>query len=239
MVNIRLKNIQFWFYPPTCLLCGAPGIQDLDLCAGCRADLPGNHNACMCCGLALAVSSHCICGQCQQKTPAYERTMAPFLYQTPLDYLLPMLKFKGKLVYARLLGQLMADYLQQQCDCLPERLIPVPLHPSRLRERGFNQALELARPIAKRLKIGIDHKCCLRIRRTAPQTELDARQRRVNVRRAFRLTRTLPVRHVAIVDDVMTTGTTVNELARTLRRAGVRRVDVWACARAAPYQYRD
>jgi ComF family protein len=114
----------------------------------------------------------------------------------------------------------------------PEVLLPVPLHPARLRERGFNQALELARPLARRFDRPLLIDAVRRIRATPPQTGTDRGARRRNIRNAFALHRPLPWRHVAIVDDVMTTGSTVAELARLLRRNGVERVQVWVAARA-------
>ncbi|MCW8908267.1 MAG: phosphoribosyltransferase family protein, partial [Sedimenticola sp.] len=114
---------------------------------------------------------------------------------------------------------------------LPERLLPVPLHPVRLRQRGYNQSLELARPLARRLGIALEQNSCHRVLDTRPQADLPRRQRLHNLQRAFRLSHPPEARHIALVDDVVTTGSTVNELARLLLRAGVQRVDVWAVAR--------
>ena len=234
MVNKCTKIVQSWFYPAVCVLCGAPGDGGLDLCTACRGDLPYNTTACSRCALPLAgnVAPGALCGQCLRHPPAYERTLAPFRYAPPLDYLLQRLKFNGKLVHARLLGTLMAEHLAQRLTLLPERIIPVPLHRARLAERGFNQALELARPIARRLGVALDYTSCERLRATAAQSQLPAAQRRANVRNAFRVNGDIAARHVAIVDDVVTTGNTVNELARALRKAGVKTVEIWACGRA-------
>jgi len=116
---------------------------------------------------------------------------------------------------------------------MPEIIIPVPLHRTRLRERGFNQALEIARPIARSLSIPVDYKSCERVRKTSAQSLLPAAERRKNIKGAFRVTRPIAARHVAILDDVMTTGHTVQELAATLRKAGVERIDVWVVARTS------
>jgi len=127
----------------------------------------------------------------------------------------------------------MAEALMERVgDSAPEALVPVPLHRARLRERGFNQAVEIARPLAARLGIELDLNCCERVRNTAEQTRLDAAQRSRNLRDAFRVVRQVPYRHVAIVDDVLTTGSTVASLAGTLRAAGVEEIEVWSCARA-------
>lgn len=117
-------------------------------------------------------------------------------------------------------------------DAVPEVLVPVPLHRARLRERGFNQAVEIARPLARRLGLGLNLDSCERVRNTAEQTRLDAAARSKNLRGAFRVVRPFPYRHVAIVDDVLTTGNTVASLAGSLRAVGVEEVEVWSCARA-------
>jgi ComF family protein len=131
----------------------------------------------------------------------------------------------------RLLGTLLTRALQQAGAPYPELLLPVPLHPARLRERGFNQAVEIARPLAQALGLPLDLNSCQRRRATAPQAGLEAIERRRNIRGAFALTRPLPARHLALIDDVVTTGSTVAELTRLLKRAGAERVEVWALAK--------
>jgi ComF family protein len=133
-----------------------------------------------------------------------------------------------------LLGRLLAEHLRGREAPLPGLIVPVPLHRQRLRERGFNQALELARTVAAHLGVTLEPHCCTRVRATGAQTELTARERRTNVRGAFRMEAPLAARHVAILDDVVTTGSTVQEVARVLASAGAERIEVWACARAAP-----
>ena len=152
-------------------------------------------------------------------------------YQSPGDHLLQKLKFNGRLEMARVLGELMAHWLESVCEQLPDIVIPVPLHQDRLRERGFNQAIELALPIARHLGLPMDIRSCIRTKTTAPQSDLSRKARIKNVKDAFEVVR--PVSgHVAIIDDVMTTGSTAHELARTLRQAGATRVEAWICARA-------
>lgn len=233
MVYQWTKNIQSWLFQPVCLLCRANGEADQDLCTGCHADLPRNSIACQRCALPLAAhpKATLICGQCQSHPPPFNRTFAPFLYQSPLDFLIQDLKFHGHLAAARLLGGLLSEVLERQGGPLPECIIPVPLHPTRLRERGFNQALELARPVARRLGIPILADGVKRIRLTPAQSQLDLNARRENLRGAFFLSRAIQARHVAIFDDVITTGTTASELALTLQRAGIEKIEVWACAR--------
>ncbi len=231
MVNNWLKNIHTLLYPGCCILCGASGTGQRDLCDACLTDLPRNLHACRRCALPLPeAAADQVCGDCHKRPPEYERCLAPLRYLHPVDHLLTRLKFHQKLANARILGELMAQWLEPEAQ--PELIIPVPLHPSRLRERGYNQALELARPVGKRLGIPIDTHCCRRSRATTAQAGLNARQRRANLRNAFTVTGKPEANHVVIIDDVITTGHTVGELARTLRRAGVKRIDVWACARA-------
>jgi len=156
----------------------------------------------------------------------------PFEYRPPLDGWVQTLKFKQRLSHARVLGELAADYLEDRLDACPDRIIPVPLHRARLRQRGYNQALEIARPIARRLKTAIDYRSVYRSRATPPQSRLSHRVRRANIRGAFTACADVTGIRVAIVDDVMTTGSTVGELARCLRRAGAEDVEVWVVARA-------
>lgn len=228
-----LNKLLFRLFPPTCLLCGAPGDDGQDLCAGCRADLPVNARACQRCALPLGGAA-LSCGQCQQQPPAFDRTIAPFLYQPPMDYLIKALKFQGRLPFARLLGGLLGQRIAERSEPLPECLLPVPLHPSRLRERGFNQALEIARSAAGPLGLTVLPDSLRRIRATLPQTQLDGAARRHNVQGAFAVYRPITARHVAVLDDVVTTGSTTSELARLLRTAGVAEIEVWACARTPP-----
>ena len=233
MVYQWRKKLQHWLFPPTCLLCGMPGEGDRDLCQGCRNELPVNAVACGRCGMPLGTETASLCGQCQQHPPVFDRTCVPLLYQSPVDFLIKELKFHNRLAAARLLGEWLGEAVENRGGRQPEWLIPVPLHPARLRERGFNQALELTRPVARRLHIPILADSVRRVRSTAPQSGLNAKTRPTNVRGAFIVNRPLHARHVAIVDDVITTGSTVSELARVLRTAGVEEIEVWACARAS------
>jgi len=216
--------------PWRCQLCGAPGAEGIDLCDGCIADLPRNTICCARCALPLT-SPAALCGACQRRLPPWDEAWAPFVYGWPLDRLEARFKFGDDLACGRSLAKLWRD-TPLPLD-RPELILPVPLHRRRLRERGYNQALELARPLARALSVPLRHDVLVRNRASAPQTELDARTRQRNVRKAFALkpTEVLPA-HVVIVDDVMTTGATLAECARTVKRAGVARVDVWALARA-------
>ncbi len=220
--------------PPTCLLCGAEGGDGLDLCSGCLADLPLNSRACVRCALPLPTTSPpgSQCGGCQRHPPPYHAGIAPLRYEGVLRFLVTGLKFHNHMDHARLLGELLARSLEQVAEEeRPGLILPVPLHPARQRERGFNQALEIVRGPARRLGIALDSESCLRRRPTSPQSGLDARERRRNLRGAFVVHRRPAADHVVVFDDVITTGNTVSELARVLKKAGVARVDVWAVAR--------
>ena len=233
---IQLKNqIWHWCIPPVCVFCNTKAAGKHDICSACLEELPWLKQVCFCCGSALpeSVNTHQLCGHCLRQLPPFEKTFGLFSYQFPIDRLITGLKFQQKLVYAELLGQLLSDYLLKQYEgrLLPECIIPMPLHRNRLQERGFNQALEIARPIAKKLKLPIDLQSCERIRPTVSQTTLPAQKRYANVRNAFSVKPTLNAKHVAILDDVITTGHTIKELANSLREFGVEKIDVWCCAR--------
>lgn len=200
------------------------------MCSGCAGELPYNAAACARCALPLPNPAK-LCGQCLQAPPSYDSAVSLFRYAYPADHLILRLKFQAQLHLARTLGELLAQHLKREIQTMPELIIPVPLHRTRLRERGFNQALEIARPIARGLGIPVDYKSCERVRKTPAQSLLPAAERRKNIKGAFRVTRPIAARHVAILDDVMTTGHTVQELAVTLRKAGVERIDVWVVAR--------
>ncbi len=156
-----------------------------------------------------------------------------FEYLEPVRYLIRSLKFNSNYASARLLGLLMAEHLRSVDAPLPELIIPVPLHPNRFKQRGFNQSIELARPISNTFGIPISLSVCIRRRDTAPQVGLISAQRRKNVKNAFATTRPVVKKHVAIFDDVITTGCTVNEIARRLRQSGAEIIDVWSIARAS------
>jgi ComF family protein len=179
-----------------------------------------------------------LCGECLQREPPFDAAFAPFVYGHPLDLLVTKLKFGRSLAAGRVLSELWLEAMAEALPTRPDLLVPVPLHPSRLRERGYNQALELTRPLARALRIPLADTLLSRTKATAAQANLDAKARRKNLRGAFAfdgaaLNGTRPAKlHVALIDDVMTTGTTLRECARVLKRAGVARVDIWALARA-------
>lgn len=224
-------------YPPICLLCGTPGRliegRAVDLCQQCHDELNTNSHHCSQCGIPLPQTVD-LCGECQKKSPPFESLYAPYLYQGGIRELLVALKFNQKLSHARLLGCLMLDKLAGHLEDseMPDAIVAVPLHPKRERERGYNQALELLRPLAKRYKIPIERQLVTRNLATSKQSNLSRDERRRNLKGAFSIKpgETVP-RHIVIVDDVVTTTATVTELAKTLKLAGAERIDVWAVAR--------
>lgn len=233
MVNNWLDIIQDILFPPSCILCGHDGYKKMDLCEACLADLPLNSACCMRCAQPFECLDQVaqLCGRCLSKTPQFDETFAPYLYQRSIRYLITGLKFGRQYKNARVLGQLLAEQIKSRSN-LPDCVMPVPLHQFRYRQRGFNQCIEIANTLARELDLTLDLYSCTRIRNTAQQTRLPARQRRKNMSKAFAITKPLNYQHVALLDDVMTTGTTVSEMAKALKQAGVEKVDIWVCARA-------
>ena len=219
--------------PPTCVLCGAPGKAGLDLCAACRDELPRNRHACPRCALPLppAVAANAWCGACLQRPPPYTDAFVPYLYRDRIRALITGAKFSGRLNFLRLLGLCRADPAREPKIPRPDLILPVPLHPHRMRTRGYNQALEIARVLGKELVIAVDGDTCVRLRAITPQEGLEKEARKRNVHGAFGVTAPLKAGHVALLDDVVTTGSTAAEVANTLLQAGARRVDLWAGAR--------
>jgi len=228
-------------WPARCLACGDPGGDGIDLCAACATRLPWNASACLRCAIPLPRTESSggddvrVCGACLPgaagAVPLTE-VHAACVYAAPVDRLLLRFKFHRDLAAGGLLAQLMAQALVGAPS--PAALLPVPLHRARLRQRGYDQALELARPLARALGLPVLDHVLARIRATAPQSQLDAAQRQRNLQRAFEVrgNARLPA-HVVLVDDVMTTGATLHAAAAALKRAGVQRVDAWVCARVA------
>ncbi|NOZ11666.1 MAG: ComF family protein [Gammaproteobacteria bacterium] len=221
-------------FPSRCLACGTP-CDRADWCTPCRARLPWvEGNRCPQC--AARHSAYGLCGQCQTQPPAFTACVPALAYRPPIDQYIRALKYRSQLLYARLCGELLVHAVQNHFDLAPapqpECIIPVPLHSRRLCRRGFNQALEIARPVARRFGLPIDYHCLKRIRATQAQTHLSPRDRASNVKGAFLIHRQPPYKRVALIDDVMTTGHTANEIAHCLKRAGVEKIEVWVVARA-------
>ncbi|MEI6412767.1 MAG: ComF family protein [Pseudomonadota bacterium] len=221
-----------WLYPPRCRLCGAPGMAALPLCPGCYRDLPWNTHPCPRCGKPLPSratrDSHC--GACQGDPPVFDTCLAPLLYADIAIPLVTGFKFRHRFDDGYLLATLLARRAARVVP-RPQALLPVPMHPRRLRQRGFNQSLEIAQIVGSRLGIPVLPRLLRRIRHTPPQLGLSRQERLVNLRHAFDTITPLPFTHVALVDDVMTTGTTAQEVSQRLRQAGAECVAVWVVAR--------
>lgn len=212
-----------------CFLCRGASLRGEPLCPACLADLPRLPAPC-CPRCAVPSPEGALCGRCLVHPPQFDATVAALTYGFPADVLVQSLKYRGELALAPLLGRLLAAALPP--DASVDVALPVPLSAPRLRMRGYNQAMEIARslPGAQRLEPML----CTRVRDTPPQSDLpwDARAR--NVRDAFRCTRSLAGLSVGVIDDVMTTGATLDAVAAALKRAGAARVTNWVVARTLP-----
>ncbi|HXF08063.1 MAG TPA: ComF family protein [Candidatus Acidoferrales bacterium] len=235
MVDRARRWAARWLLPWRCTLCGAAGLPGLDLCTACHADLPWNLPSCPGCAQPMPPgTSDWRCGSCLAHPPAWDAAFSPLRYALPVDTLIQQLKFQGQLARARLLGDLMAATLaSSRRTPWPKALIPVPLHPTRLRERGFNQARELALRLARLPGVRLCDDLARRTRATPPQVGLTAAARARNLRGAFAVDGAVPD-HVALIDDVLTTGGTLTALSLALRAAGASRIEVWTVARSAP-----
>lgn len=210
-----------WLFGGSCFLCrgAASGV----LCAQCDAELPRLAPP-RCPRCALASPRGETCGRCLADAPRFDATVAALEYAFPADALVRALKFRGELALAPLLAGLLSERIEGKVDLV----VPVPLSRERLKERGYNQALEIARHLGPRVAIDL----CRRARDTAAQMDLPFDDRRRNVKGAFTVDQDLKGAVVAVVDDVMTTGATLDEVARTLKQAGAARVVNWVLARA-------
>lgn len=228
MVYNWLKNT---LLPPRCPLCAGSATHPAGCCHGCHVDLPWLGPACPRCALPLAPEApHC--GNCLGNPPSADRTLAPLCYDFPIDRLLNGLKHHGQLSHAPVLARVLAAHVRETDTSLPDCLVPVPLHAQRQRERGFNQAALLARELGRELGVPVRAGLLQRCRSTPSQQGLSGAERRRNLHDAFRVAQGVRLpRHIAVIDDVITTGSTLAEICRTLRAAGIAQVQTWAVAR--------
>lgn len=238
-LNNYLHRAIDYLVPRHCLFCLEPTHNHNDLCNYCTGQLQQNIHACQRCALPLKSSENHICGNCLSHKFYFDQVYSPLIYADEIRYLIRQLKYHKKIHYARTLSGLFIQQSSHFNDFqLPQLLLPVPMHKQRLQQRGYNQALELARFFSSHFKIPLDYQSLLRCQSTRLQAGLNARERQKNIRNAFK-NRTAghklklsDYQHIALIDDVMTTGSTLNEAARTLKQAGIKRVDAWVIARA-------
>lgn len=215
--------------PQDCYVCGQDG-GDSPVCAACSAALPCLTGP-LCPVCALPAPGGTLCGACQNSPPHFDATHAVFRYAFPAEHLVQGLKYRHRLPLAGWLADALARHIgSAEVDCI----LPLPLSAQRMKERGFNQAQEIARPLARRLGLPLVSDACARVLDTAPQASLPWEARQANIRNAFECSTDLTGRKIAVVDDVMTTGATLNECARLLKRHGAARVENWVAARTLP-----
>jgi ComF family protein len=216
-----------WLMAPACFLCG--GRDDgSGLCEECQESLPKlSDMRCPVCAVPTATSE--LCGRCLRNPPQFDRVVASFSYEFPVTVLIQSLKYRGVLACARPLAAGLIDRLEKE-PC-PDLIIPMPLARARLAARGFNQAVEISRCLASEFGVRLTLDACRRTGEGTPQALLPWKKRATNVRNAFSCEFDVSGKSVAVVDDVLTTGATLNELARTLKRHGAREVVGWIVAR--------
>jgi len=239
-MNSVLSKIIHTIYPSRCVFCRTYSENKQNLCDLCKTSLPWSVDRCYRCGLGLEKHTETIlCDRCQTFPPHFDRLCSIFSYQPPVKALITGLKFSNRLDYGRVLSTLLAEgvndwYYENGLPglTLPEAIIPMPLHWKRHQRRGFNQAMELSREVERKFSLPVLIKECARITHTKAQARLSAHRRAANLQNAFRVQLQKPYQHVAIVDDVVTTGSTVNALSLALKQQGVLNIDVWCICRA-------
>jgi ComF family protein len=217
------------FSAPDCITCKTTKSQKQGFCSGCYHDLPHISHSCLRCGLAVSAERQCAC---KDEDWPFSVCIAACAYAFPVDALISQLKNQHKLSVSVPLGQLIASQIQRQRLALPELLIPVPTSRQRLQQRGFNQAVEIAKVVGKQLSIPVDYSSVQREKHHDVQKHLNKQQRLQNVNSAFTLSRPISAKHVAIIDDVITTGATTKAIAYLLRENGVKNIQSWSIARA-------
>jgi ComF family protein len=228
MIKIKLEQIINQVFLQKCALCGA--LSDEAVCKNCEQILPHPKHICQCCAKPL-FQHQTTCGDCLKFPPAFDQIKPVFSYQYPLDRLILAAKYGANFSVLKQLGLWMADHFKYENK--PDVLMPVPSHLKDLKKRGFNQSVELAKWVSKRLQIPLNIDLCECIKQKRPQAGLSKKERRQNVKGVFAVGK-MPAswQHIVIIDDVVTTGATVNEIARLFRTQTTAKISVWACARA-------
>ena len=198
------------------------------ICDACLQSLPKIAHACSRC--AMPISHSQLCGHCLHHPPEQDFSFSLFPYHEPVNRLIADFKYHDKLYLSRLFAHLMSEKLNNRA--LPDLLIPIPLHPNRLRKRGYNQSYELAKALSTRLNITASNNILVRIIDTKSQSSIPFKERKRNIQHAFKLIQSHVPAHIALIDDVLTTGHTANAAAKLLRKAGAKTIEVWTIARA-------
>ncbi len=220
-------------FPRYCRLCGEIAPEDTALCGPCREALPWYTTPCRRCAKPMPPLEEAtpLCGRCRSNPPVFSHVVAPLRYESPVNRLIAEFKFNAHLATGRLLAQLLLRAVIERDATPPDLVLPTPLHPISLRERGFNQAAELSGHIARELGLPWRSRPLRKIRKTVAQHELKKRQRLVNLRGAITCDADLSGLSIAVVDDIMTTAGTANEISRVLTRSGASDVRLWVVAR--------
>ncbi len=218
-------------FPGRCLVCGENGLPGRDICASCLDRLPANDPCCSCCAepLPSEKADGSLCGACSAKPPPFRRIIAPWRYAAPLDTLIRQLKFHHRLAAGRLLGELLAERIPAGPH--PGLLLPVPQHPRQLKQRGFNHSSEITLALSRNTGIPWSPWALKKIRHTTAQHDLSRQDRLKNLKGCFAFDPLGEHQHVAVVDDIVTTGATAREISLALKKAGVAQVEFWAIAR--------
>ena len=249
-----IRKYSFHLFPGICLLCGADTNRSMDLCIDCEKDLPANNRSCLRCSIPFntnclppnhsvndhladdhqidnrLINSH-VCGACIAHPPSFDRCLAPLRYEFPVSPLINRYKYQGHFCSGAVLADILLAGLLRDQNQKPDLIVPVPLHWQRQIFRGFNQSQWLSQYLGRRLSICVDAHLLKRCRSTPPQQGLKRTQRQKNLKGAFQVNRPVEGQHIALVDDVVTTGSTVSELSLLLKKAGAAKVEIWCLAR--------
>lgn len=229
---LNFSSLVNTLFKQKCLLCDAQS-DALEanihaVCKACLNELPKHpKTSCPQCGLS---SGGQLCGSCISSLPDFDATHSVFLYDFPIDSMMQRYKYGSMLSLYAFFGQMLSEKVDMGSVDL---IIPMPMHPARIKERGFNQALEIAKVFGKEK---LDYKSAVRQKLTPPQASLPLKQRVKNIKGAFAVSANLTGKRIAIVDDVMTTGASLNELAKSLKKAGASHVECWVIARTLPHK---
>lgn len=224
-----LRPILDWLAPSLCILCQQPTSHPSHCCQECYPNLPFQTLSCSRCGQMLGAECD-FCGHCIQTPPSFDRCFCTFAYEDPIAEIVQQFKYAEKPKLAVPLANLLAQEILDNEIALPDLLIPVPMHLSKLRSRGYNQSLLLTRQLSLLLSIPYRTDIIVKVKRTPAQATMSLKQRKRNLRGSFAAERTIDLKKVAIVDDVFTTGSTAEEIAKILKRIGVDYVQIWGVA---------